>query len=79
MALRSWKVTQVVDDDPAEEEGEKSVHEMLLQDVLAFHHLVVHSQVLVDVQVAEGRTSGRKGNDAGESHDAQQRNEDAED
>jgi hypothetical protein len=65
---RSQEVDEVIADDPAEEEGEESVHEMLLEDVLGLDHIVLHSQELEDVQIAQQGAAQTEGDQSGQTH-----------
>ena len=49
--IQSIKVEQVVPNHPAEQEGEESVHEMLLEGVFVLDHIVLNSQELEHVEV----------------------------
>lgn len=40
----SWKVDDVIAEDPTQKKREESVHEMLFQHVFRLHYFLVHSQ-----------------------------------
>ena len=75
---QSGEIDGVIEDNPGQQEGEEAIHEMLLQYILVLNHLLLHSQVLEHVQVAQQRTAQDEHDDPWKSQDLEEGDEEAE-